>query len=88
MYLLHFLHRDLPKQDRGGLEGLVLKVVGLMAEKGFCRRQEHNTQQCGFGPRVHPARDICFDSCQQWISEEQDKHVGLLPRTLSKPPTS
>lgn len=26
-------------------------------------------QQCGFRPKVHLAHDLCFDSCQQWISE-------------------
>lgn len=62
---MQFFHPDSPKQSRGGLEGLVLRVVGLGLEV-FCRRGE-----CmgGFGPRVHPAQHLCIDSCQQWVTE-------------------
>lgn len=61
---MQFFHPDLPKQSRGGLEGLVLRVVeGL---EGFWRRGEYKG---GFGPKAHPAQHLCLDSCQQWILE-------------------
>lgn len=69
---------------RGGTEG-----GGPNGCRGAQYKMRIQGQKCGFRPKVRLAHDLCFDSCQQRISgEEQDKHVGLLARTLSKPLTS